>query len=103
MVAANSSENRGGAGPAMVAVVEEISDGEAEGAVMGLPGRGAVVQSLSTPPRPVATSIRHRTQHTFPCPKIVRQLFTPAIPARGPTAATKLAIAIRNIPLTSTG
>ena len=50
VVAPNSSGNRGGVGLVTVAVVEEISDDRAEGAVVDVPGGGAVAQSLSTPP-----------------------------------------------------
>ena len=52
VVAPNSSDNRGGASLATVAVVEEVLGGRAEGVVVDLPGGGAVVQSLSTPPAP---------------------------------------------------
>ena len=51
LVEVNSSGNRGGAGRDMVAVVEVISDGKAEGAVVDLSGWG-VVQSFITPPAP---------------------------------------------------
>ena len=68
-----------------------------------LPGRGAMVQNLSTSPlpRPVATYIRHRTHHTFHDPKAVRQRFTLTILARGVIPATKLLITFRNARRTS--
>ena len=97
VVAPNSSDNRGGASLATVAVVEEVLGGRAEGVVVDLPGGGAVVQSLSTPPRPVATYSHHRTRHTFHGPKAVRQQFTPMILARDAPAVIKLVIVIRNV------
>ena len=88
VVAHSSSGNRGDTGLATMTVVEESLDGKAE---------GAVVQSLSTSPRPEATYTHRLTRHPFHGPKAARQQFTPTILARDATAAIKLVIVIGNV------